>query len=383
MNRMIKEWTNFVPQDLDKFVMSMYDFAESFEVETELAWFGIPDKWEVREEYRQHLPQVSHLLMKTDECQDSAKRASKICPDAGAYKECRAFRFPGKVASTNSSTSNQSNVTEPSFEVIAPLANHFSEQELYGMHGKATAALKNNHVRDGFKQRSYLVDSGRPLPYTVQCAKSGKCSCTCAQFQRNNLCHHCIAVATKTGNLNSLVANFKGRNLTSVATSSAPASVGSKMPPRKRQRTIEVMPSQQSDDEVLQPEQLTSESLGETTLLIRKNRKPEDPSPSAPLVLKPIAGGIRKCSGCQKPITADVVGFSSVDDKHFCFGRFEAYYYWNKNANSYKSTLSTRHYHLNPVCTKVHDGRAQIKVDQVRVTPTLRELLKDRFSLNV
>ena len=383
MNRMIKEWTNFVPQDPDKFVMSMYDFAESFEVETELAWFGISDRWEVREEYRQHLPQVSHLLMTTDERQDAAKRASKICPDAGAYKECRAFSFPGKVANTNSSTSNQSNVTEPSFEVIAPLANHFSEQELYGMHGKATAALKNNHVRDGFKQRSYLVDSGRPLPYTVQCAKSGKCSCTCAQFQRNNLCHHCIAVATKTGNLNSLVANFKGRNLTSVATSSAPASVGSKMPPRKRQRTIEVMPSQQSDDEVLQPEQLTSESLGETTLLIRKNRKPEDPSPSAPLVLKPIAGGIRKCSGCQKPITADVVGFSSVDDKHFCFGRFEAYYYWNKNANSYKSTLSTRHYHLNPVCTKVHDGRAQIKVDQVRVTPTLRELLKDRFSLNV
>ena len=45
--------------------------------------------------------------------------------------------------------------------------------------------------------------------------------------------------------------------------------------------------------------------------------------PSAPLVLKSIAGGIRKSSGCQKPITSVVGGFIS-DDKHFCFGRFEA-----------------------------------------------------------
>ena len=49
LNRMIKEWTNFVPQDLDKFVLSMYSFVESFDTETELAWFGISNKWEVRE----------------------------------------------------------------------------------------------------------------------------------------------------------------------------------------------------------------------------------------------------------------------------------------------------------------------------------------------
>ena len=136
----------------------MYDFAESLEVETELVWFAISDKWEVRQEYREHMPRVSHLLMTADERQHAMKTVSKICPDARAYKQCCAFKFPRKDASTSSSTSDQSNITEPSFEVIAPLAKYFSEQELYGMHDKATAALKNNHVRDGFKQRSYLVE---------------------------------------------------------------------------------------------------------------------------------------------------------------------------------------------------------------------------------
>ena len=106
------------------------------------------------------MPRVSHLLMTADERQHAMKTVSKICPDAGAYKECRAFKFPRKVASTSSSTSDQSNITEPGFEVIAPLAKYFSEQELYGMHDKATAALKNNHVRDGFKQLLLLTVVG-------------------------------------------------------------------------------------------------------------------------------------------------------------------------------------------------------------------------------
>lgn len=100
------------------------------------------------------------------------------------------------------------------------------------MHDKARADVKNNRIREGFKQHSFLVDSGRPLPYTVQSVNSGKCSCTCAVFQRNSLCHHCIAVAIKTGKLNSLVSNFTGRSLTRITTSSAPTSVGSKMPPK-------------------------------------------------------------------------------------------------------------------------------------------------------
>lgn len=234
VNCMIKEWTNFVPQDLDKFVISIYDFAESFEIETELAWFGISEKWEVKETYRQHMPKVPHGAMTTDERKATMKRVSKICPDPEMYKQCRTFKFSNKVATASSVSGQPSSVhKEPGFDVIAPLAKFFSEEELYGMHDKARADVKNNRIREGFKQHSFLVDSGRPLPYTVQSVNSGKCSCTCAVFQRNSLCHHCIAVAIKTGKLNSLVSNFTGRSLTRITTSSAPTSVGSKMPPKK------------------------------------------------------------------------------------------------------------------------------------------------------
>lgn len=46
-NDMLKDWCNFVPQDMDKFMVSVYDFAESFYQEEELAWFQLSDKWEV------------------------------------------------------------------------------------------------------------------------------------------------------------------------------------------------------------------------------------------------------------------------------------------------------------------------------------------------
>ena len=141
------------------------------------------------------------------------------------------------------------------------------------------------------------------------------------------------------------------------------ASVGSKRPPRKRKGTEEEHPFQQiEDEEALQSQHLTSQAVGETTLLITKNKKPDDPIPSAPLVLKTIAGGVRKCAGCRGDISSAVGGFNSEHDKQFCLGCFEAYSYWNKNSNSYKSTVSTRHYHLNPVCTKTV-GKANIKAD--------------------
>ena len=113
---------------------------------------------------------------------------------------------------------------------------YFSEQELYGLHAKAKAVLISNTIREGFKPRSFIVDSGRPLPYTVQFANSGKCSCNCVFFNRNNVCHHCIAVAMRAGKLDDLVASFSTRSLNQITTSTAPASVGSKRPPRKRKR---------------------------------------------------------------------------------------------------------------------------------------------------
>ena len=43
------------------------------------------------------------------------------------------------------------------------------------------------------------------------------------------------------------------------------------------------------DEEALQSEQLTPQTVGETTLLIRKNKKLDNPIPSTSLVLKRIA----------------------------------------------------------------------------------------------
>lgn len=338
----------------------------------------------MKETYCQHMPKVPHGAMTMDEWKATMKRVSKICPDPEMYKQCRTFKFSNKVATASSVSGQPCSVhKEPGFHVITPLAKFFSEEELYGMQDKARADVKNNRIPEGFKQHSFLVDSGRPLPYTVQSVNSGKCSCTCAVFQRNSLCHHCIAVAIKTGKLNSLVSNFTGRSLTRI-TSSAPTSVGSKMPPKKRQRSEEEVPSQRRAEELLQPVQLSSEPINETTLVIRTNRMPDNPVPSAPLVVKRIGGGIRKCSGCQKPINSPVEGFSAEDDHEFCFGRLEAYNYWNKTTKSYQSTVSTRHFHLNPVCTKVQGSEEfRIKTDKVPVSSSLRELIKERFCYNI
>ena len=64
--------------------------------------------------------------------------------------------------------------------------------------------------------------------------------------------------------------------------------------------------------EALQSEQLTPQTVGETTLLIRKNKKPDNPIPSASLVLKRIAGGVQKWAGYRGDITSSVKGWSLV-----------------------------------------------------------------------
>ena len=111
---------------------------------------------------------------------------------------------------------------------------------------------------------------------------------------------------------------------------------------------------------------------------------PENPVASSQLVLKKIGKRIKKCSGCHKPITSAVQGFSAKDDKCYCFGRFEKYEYWNKPTKRYKRTASTRHFHLNPVCTQVQDGASfLINSDKVEVSSRLRALIKERFSKDI
>ncbi|CAH3174646.1 unnamed protein product, partial [Porites lobata] len=51
-----------------------------------------------------------------------------------------------------------------------------------------------------------------------------------------------------------------------------------------------------------------------TKIIIRKKDRPEDPPITSTLVVKRIAGGIRKCAGCSKEINSIVIGFNQDED---------------------------------------------------------------------
>lgn len=392
VNSMIKEWNNFVPKDLDQFVLSLYDFVESFQMEAELAWFGLSQKWEVHEMFQQHMPKQAYGEMSVEERKTAIKQANKVSPDPEAYKRCKGFKFthtPSCSSLSATSPLSSSSFTTVSSdkpnhsESLAALGSHFSREELSVILEKAKALLHNKSLREGFQAGSFLIDSGLPLPYKVQFLKSGKCSCSCSFFGRNSICHHCVAVGIHTGCLEKMVSSFPGRSLTKVSVSSTPKSVGSKAPPRKRQRQEEVTPSQNALEE--KGEQFTAQPISDTALVIRKSSKPSDPPPTAPLILKTISGGIRKCAGCQKALSSVIEGYDECEDKHYCFGRFEAYNFWNKTSQRYQSTASTRHYHLNPVCTRVQQSQYTLKIlpGSVDVTYSLRELIRERFSYSL
>ena len=77
MNSMLKEWNNFILQELDRFVLSLYDFQESH-METELAWFGLSDKWEVSDAFKQHMPRQEYGEMTVEERKNVMKQISKL-----------------------------------------------------------------------------------------------------------------------------------------------------------------------------------------------------------------------------------------------------------------------------------------------------------------
>lgn len=55
VNVMLKEWNNFVFQELDCFVVFLYDFVEVNKMEIELVWFGLLDKWKVFDDFKQYI----------------------------------------------------------------------------------------------------------------------------------------------------------------------------------------------------------------------------------------------------------------------------------------------------------------------------------------
>ena len=69
---------------------------------------------------------------------------------------------------------------------------------------------------------------------------------------------------------------------------------------------------------------------------------------------------------------------------HCCFARFEAYHFWREETKQWQLTTSTRHYHLNPVCTKVSGKESFVKIQaNLVVSDRLRQLIKDRFDYDL
>ena len=64
---MIKDWVNFLPSEIDRFIISPQDLVQSFQTEEELTWFGLSDKWAVKEEFKDRFPPKSHLQITPDE----------------------------------------------------------------------------------------------------------------------------------------------------------------------------------------------------------------------------------------------------------------------------------------------------------------------------
>ena len=63
------------------------------------------------------------------------------------YKQCRTFKFSNKVASIISVSGQTSSVDkEPGFKAIVLKAKFSSAEELYAMHDKARANVKNNRI---------------------------------------------------------------------------------------------------------------------------------------------------------------------------------------------------------------------------------------------
>ena len=63
VNDMMKDWMKYIPQEMDRLIVNLYDFVQSFDQEEEMAWFQLSDKWEVCHQFQQHLPRKSHAEM--------------------------------------------------------------------------------------------------------------------------------------------------------------------------------------------------------------------------------------------------------------------------------------------------------------------------------
>ena len=84
VNDITKDWTTFLPQDMDRFIISLYDFMQSFDQEEELAYFQLSDKGGVCHQFQQHLRTESPTEMTPEEWKTLAKFVPIQKPTRGA-----------------------------------------------------------------------------------------------------------------------------------------------------------------------------------------------------------------------------------------------------------------------------------------------------------
>ena len=217
INDMLKDWSNFLPQDMDKFIVSLYDFLEFFDQEEDLTWFQLSDKWEVCPQFRQHLASKSHGKMVPEERKTFMHRVYKVCRDPGAYKRCRSFKF-GTATCTTTSAESSSNQKSCDVSTLLVLMVSSPKRNRRVCLKKQRVFCTMANCWRVFNEGVSFVDSGGPLPYRVQCLTSGRCNCSCNFFSRDNLCFHSLAVAIHRGCVQKVVQAYKGRSLNKIAT---------------------------------------------------------------------------------------------------------------------------------------------------------------------
>lgn len=166
VNKMIKDWVNFLPSEIDSFILSIHDLIQSFDTEEELVWLGLSDKWEVREEFKNRIPQRSHLEMTPEERKVTLLSLSKLCPDPAAFQRCKRFKF--QTGHTQSTVVEPPCSTEasplPTWKNLEGLKGNFTEEEILSLSAKSAALIHSDAIRSGFQKGTFLVDSRRPAP---------------------------------------------------------------------------------------------------------------------------------------------------------------------------------------------------------------------------
>ena len=97
------------------------------------------------------------------------------------------------------------------------------------------------------------------------------------------------------------------------------------------------------------------------------------------LVLKKIAGNIKKCAGCSKAFKSNVVGFQSLDDQLYCTIWPLSFFQQGNKCLAVSNVNEALQ--LNPVCPKVS---SKMMPDSSLIVPSsLRQLMLERFQYDV